>query len=189
MANSPFIKKIIPVTGIFILLITMAACAVVKRENRFIPDVWPSDRDEIKRDYLISNAPLVMLSSSCGDEHAAFFGPYIFVPLPIVPNPLWPFYYFGNKWGKADIDLTIEAPRKKEIWDSITVSLLLNGKPLASSEKSEDRGVWIDKRQYRYRTALTCGELEDSDITVHIAGALGTIDSKLFYTYRWKIYH
>jgi len=116
-------------------------------------------------------------------------GPYILVPLPIVPNPLWPFYYFGNKWEKADIDLTIEAPQRKDIWDNITVALLLNGKPVSSSESSEDRGVWIDKRQYCYRPALTCGALEDSEITVHIAGALGTIDSNLFYTYRWKVHH
>ncbi len=182
-------KRIVSVAGLFCLAMAMISCSVVKRENRFIPDMWPSDREEIKRDYLISNAPLVKLSSSCGDEHAAFFGPYIFIPLPIVPNPLWPLYYFGNKWGKADIDLTIEAPRRKDIWNNVTVSLLLNGKPLSSSMKSEEMGVWIDKRQYRYRPSLTCGELEDSEITVHIAGALGTIDSRLYYTYRWKVHH
>ena len=180
-------KYFFPVISLFVLMSSIMSCAVVKRENRFIPGVWPSNGEEIKRDYLISYTPLIKLSSSCGNEHAAFFGPYIFIPLPIVPNPLWPFYYFGKKWEKADIDLTIEGPRKKEIWDKITVDLLLNGRPLASLVTSKNLGVWIDKRQYYYRPELTCGELEDSEITVHIAGAFGAIDANLFYTYRWKV--
>jgi hypothetical protein len=181
-------KRIYPVICFLVMIMAVTSCAQIRRESRFIPDAWPEGRRDINRNYFLSTVPVIRLSSSCEDENVAFLGPIIVIPLPVIPNPFWPFHYFSNRWGMADLVLIFEAPRPTINWDRVIISMLVNGKIISSREMQDNPSIWNENRRYKYHLELTCGELEDSEISVHLDGLPGTTDSKLFYTYRWTVH-
>jgi hypothetical protein len=88
----------------------------------------------------------------------------------------------------ANFFLTIEAPPKTLNWDNVKFEVRLNGNILTVSKSWDDSTVWKDQRRYTYTSGLTCGAIEGSEILVSISGLPETIETKLLYTYRWRIY-
>jgi hypothetical protein len=171
-----------------LVMVMLSSCAGVRRETRLIHDEWPKDQYYVSHEYKISALPRINLRTWCSDESSAFIGPLIIIPLPVIPNPFWPFEYMKYKKQPANFFLTIEAPPKTLNWDNVKFEVRLNGNILTVSKSWDDSTVWKDQRRYTYTSGLTCGAIEGSEILVSISGLPETIETKLLYTYRWRIY-
>jgi hypothetical protein len=98
------------------------------RETGFVP-VNPKKQDDyIHRTYYAHYRPTVELLSSCTSNIAASAGPLIVLPLPLIPNLLWPFQYSGYTNRKAMMCVMVEAPANTWDWDKFKIEIVLNDK-------------------------------------------------------------
>jgi hypothetical protein len=181
-------RQIIVTIVVSLLLLQLTSCAAIQRETRLIQGDWPKDEYFVGREVHISKLPRVNLWSSCPDETMAFIGPLIGVPLPVIPNPFWPFRYWSSRNRSASFQLTITSPPKTINWENVNIEMLLNGKTITAKPFQDYTDVWKDEHRYYYVFGITCGELEESKIDVNITGLPEKIETRLLYTHRWRIY-
>ncbi len=166
----------------------LSSCGYFVRESGFVESDWPKNSYHTPRAIDIWNNPRIEIESSCdGTNYTATFGPYIAIPLFIIPNPLWPFTYLYHTNKDATITLTITATSDPVDWNSISTKLVLNNKPLAIDHADDVSGSGVQQRRYVFRSGLTCKYLDDSELVVDTNGSQQMeISATVLYKHRWR---
>lgn len=172
------------------ITLMLSSCASFRRETRFVDEEWPKEAKNdpyINREFSINELPRIVLSSHCVSESSLSFGPYIGLPLPVIPNPFWPFQYYSYSKFPAALFLTIEAPPNTLNWEVVNINLSVNGNLLKDVRWRDHSNVWKQSRVYTYDLKIPCGQFEDAKITVNVDGLPGSIKSTILYMHRWRI--
>lgn len=176
---------------VFLIIVPLlTSCGYLSRNSGFVERDWAEDSYYVPSMSKIFDNPRIEISTSCdGTNYTATFGPYIVLPLFIIPNPLWPFTYFHHTTKDAIIRLTISS-KNEMTWEDISSKLILNGKSLELDRTEDVSEKEIHRRQFVYRSDLTCKELDDSEMVVLVTldrSTPTTVNSKLYYKHRWKV--
>jgi hypothetical protein len=168
---------------------TLCSCSAIVRETGIVD---PHEEKHFGfgygKYYLNSDWPSADLHSACDDRYMVTIGPFFVIPLPVIPNPLWPFNYYRYKKRPADMTLTIWAKAKEHNWSDAHVEVIVDGQPVPVQSIKDESSEWVIKQQLYYHFGITCKELENSEIIVQISGIPKPIESHLKYSYRWQIF-
>jgi hypothetical protein len=175
---------------IVVALLSLSSCGYVIRESGFLYTDFVKDSRSSPGAINIWDNPRISLASSCdGTNYTATFGPYIAVPLFIIPNPLLPFTYPYHQLQNATITLAVSTPTVTSSADTVSAKLLLNGVPLEIDHIEETLPAQgLLQRHYIYRSNMRCGSLDDSKLIAEIEIPQQTLPTRtLFYRHRWRV--
>jgi hypothetical protein len=176
---------------IFLVLIVvlLPSCGAILRESGFAGGEWSKlDEGVTPKAYdLRWKEPKISIGSSCdGINYTALWGPYIVVPLFIIPNPFWPFTYTYHTTHHVTIDVYIESATSALDWQSISTKLRIDNNWL---QPDHVEVVSAERHKYIFKTMLTCSKLENSEIGVDIEGSrILPLNTTVRYKHRWRIY-
>ena len=174
--------------GLLILCCLLCSCSAVMRETGFIPDHPMKQDDYLHRTYYGHDFPTVELSSSCTSNIAASAGPLIVLPLPIIPNLLWPIQYVGYTTRNAMMCVMVETPANTWDWDMFKIEIVLNNKKDSAVTCVQDSSFKTeDVRVYYCNLNQSCGDLENSKLTTTIYGLSDPITVSYLYKRLWSI--
>lgn len=181
--------KIHKAVSVAMVLCLLTSCGYVIRESGFLYTDFTKDSRSTPGPINIWDNPGISIESSCdGTNYTVTFGPYIAVPLFIIPNPFLLVTYPYHTLKSATITLAVSNPTVTAGSDAVSAKVLLNGVPLAVDHIEDTRsssGTPI--RRYIYRPKLRCGTLDDLKLTAEIAVPQQILPMRtLFYRHRWR---
>jgi hypothetical protein len=112
---------------IYLVILIFSTCFYsyeeVQRESRFLDGNWPDGYYE-KAIKEFSIYPDIVMESPCTEAYMATSGPFIGIPLFIIPNPKFPFQFYKYANTNTQIKVTIiselESINSKETVKNIT---------------------------------------------------------------------
>jgi hypothetical protein len=127
----------------------------------------PNEFKDIPYQYRISSAPDITLKGFCaGQQHSILVGPYIIIPLPVIPAIFGMLDLHRTKNTKGYISLELEAPPTETYVKSARLSLYVDGELVQPSKTSESEGYWKITKNQTYQLGLSCEEMEQVQLTV-----------------------
>src|SRR5207249_5133871 len=102
----------------------------------------------------------ITLSSFCDNQKIVMVGPFVVIPLPIIPN-VFGLFDFGSR-KPANLFLEIKAPPGTLNWENVVITMSLNGTLLNRINEIDNSSVWVQERHYVFESKIRCTELEDS---------------------------
>ena len=165
-------------------MLSLVGCGYTIRESGFLYTDFVKGSSYPPGAINIWDTPRISLESSCdGTNYTGTFGPYFVLPLFIIPNPFLPATYPYHTFRNATISLTVYATPNDRTWDAVLPRMQLNGVPLKIDQISLD-----GFRRYVYRPNISCGKLDDSELTIEIdIPQQPLLTRTLFYRHRWRV--
>lgn len=177
---------------LLLFTIVLSSCSTVVRETKFVRNEWPEEYQspfgDQGRPYIIRDMPSMTISSPCVSKSYLSIGPFFAVPLPLIPNPLWPFTYLSYRNTHADLVLTLDAPRKLFDDNKPKIELLLDGIPLEVTKVEDTSEGYYYNLKYTYDTKKTCKQIENLKIKVRVSGSHESIEEIFRYMRHWWIF-
>ena len=161
-------KKIFTV---FLLLSTctvLSGCAAYIRETRLIADEKEMKEYVIGKEHLIGNIPLISVTSSCVDDQFGTIGPYIGIPLPIIPNVFLPFQINSLNKKPAFVFVEIEAPPGKINWKESQLNIKFNNLNFSPSRIDDFSSEWKQNKKYFFDLKTSCQYVENQKISIEM---------------------
>ena len=173
---------------ITLIISLLTSCGHYVRESGFVENDWPKNSYYTPRELQIWNKPRIEIGSSCdGTNYTATWGPYIALPLFVIPNPFWPFTYYHHTTKVAALSLLISSPTTTFDWNTVSTKLVLNGRQLELTHIADISKSDAQYRRYSYRSGLTCKALDDSELEIDVDGPPQmSMKAKVLYKHRWR---
>ena len=185
------VKRIHLLMTMSLLLLVLCSCATAVRETGFVRDEWWTEGYEnpfVDRDrtYVIRYRPFMSASTPCVSKSFLSFGPLFVIPLPIIPNPIWPFSYLKYRYTPASISLTLQVPRSLFDRNKLKTDIILDGTPLEVIQVKYTPDEY--HLEYVFDTKKTCKEIENLPIVVRVSGGPEPIEETFRYVHNWRIF-
>ena len=139
----------------------------------------PEEFKDIPYEYRISSEPDITLKGFCaGQQHSMLIGPYIIVPLPVIPAVFGMLDLHRTENTKGYISLELEAPPTETYVKSGLLSLYVDGELVQPSKANDSEGYWKITKNQTYQLGLSCEELEQVKLSVEFNSDKQNIKSK-----------
>lgn len=177
---------------LFVLVLLLCSCSGVVRNSGFEPETRTGlyqYTDDLENSVVLHDMPKVSLSTHCLEDAMLSFGPWIALPLPIIPNPQYLLDRNEYKKNSGQLRLEIIAPPGYLSWKTVTVDLSLDGKSLEPSKMEDVTNQWNQQRYYIFEPEISCEKLENKKIVVSVTGTPELlVENPVTYKHRWYLW-
>ena len=181
-------KKIFTVFLLSATCAVLSGCAAYIRETRLIADEKEMKEYVIGKEHLIGNIPLVSVTSSCVDDQFGTIGPYIGIPLPVIPNVFLPFQINSLNKKLAYVFVEIEAPPGKIIWKESQLKIYFKNLDFSPSRIDDFSSEWKQNKNYFFDLKTSCRYVENQKISIEMKGIFDSfVNEDLYLKTRYSL--
>ncbi|MBM4311491.1 MAG: hypothetical protein FJ119_11180 [Deltaproteobacteria bacterium] len=125
--------------------------------------------------YALREQPRTSITSNCGSNIIVTLGPYIYMPMPIVPNIFFPFQYLYQANVKAKIEVQIAQPVDDDHVYSINLSGEYPIEKIKSYKEEHDEHIFHESL---FSVEKSCSEMEGSVILIEMRNEHDTLEQR-----------
>lgn len=181
----------VKIVGIVVIVFCLSSCGYIVRQSGFVESDWPKLADNrTPRALELWKDPKIEIESNCdGTNYTVLWGPYIALPLFIIPNPFWPFTYTYHTTHHVKISIAIVSSTTDLDWAAISTKIHIGGHWLKPDRIEDISDKNIRQHVYIFDTSLTCSKLENSEIGINIASdpPQANLTTKVIYKHHWRV--
>lgn len=165
-----------------LIIVLLSGCTSYAKRYGFVDQSGEVTLRDIPEEFHASEEPKIRIWSNCaGWENTVSVGPFIAIPMPIIPSVpgIIGLYTYENKNAYLHVDL-FAPPNESHIKYSV-LTLYMDDKKIEPSKIDEWEGYWVISKTQKYRDLkISCKEMQSKEFFVTLKSSEIDFESKKF---------